>query len=182
MLAYAFSLMDLFTASFLILAFMLISRITSVRQISKTLDLELPIMLVSALSLGVALTKSGAANLLAMGFVEMLSSFGSKGIFIGLFLATTVLTAFVTNVAAVTIAFPIALSIANTLGADPTPFFVGIAFAASGEFMTPMGYQTNLMVFGPGGYKFKDYLKVGTPLNILYALVSIIFILWVYRV
>jgi di/tricarboxylate transporter len=77
--------------------------------------------------------------------------------------------------------FPIAMSLAEQLSLPATPFFVAIAFGASGDFMTPIGYQTNLMVYGPGGYTFKDFVRVGTPLTIIYAVICITFIAWFYN-
>ena len=77
--------------------------------------------------------------------------------------------------------FPIAMSIAEQMDLSYTPFFVGIAFAASGDFMTPIGYQTNLMVYGPGGYTFRDFLKVGFPLTLMYIILCICFISYFYN-
>jgi len=86
----------------------------------------------------------------------------------------------ITNAAAVSIMFPIALELGNQLGQPLTPFFVAIAFAASGDFMTPIGYQTNLMVMGPGNYKFRDYFIIGFPLTLIYSVVVLCFINWYY--
>jgi di/tricarboxylate transporter len=77
--------------------------------------------------------------------------------------------------------FPIAMAVAQQMGLSYTPFFTAIAFAASGNFMTPIGYQTNLMVFGPGGYTFRDFLRVGTPLTIMYSILCIVFISYFYN-
>jgi di/tricarboxylate transporter len=86
----------------------------------------------------------------------------------------------ITNAAAVSIMFPISMEMGNQLGEPLTPFFVAIAFAASGDFMTPIGYQTNLMVMGPGNYKFKDYFKLGFPLTLLFTIISLLFINYYY--
>jgi di/tricarboxylate transporter len=83
------------------------------------------------------------------------------------------ITSFVTNVAAVSVAFPIALSVTQSLNADTTPFFLAIAFAASAAFLTPFGYQTNWLVYGPGGYKPRDFFKVGLPLLVVYSVAVI---------
>jgi di/tricarboxylate transporter len=92
----------------------------------------------------------------------------------------------VTNKAAVAIIFPVALSMAADLGLDPKPFILTVAFGGAASFMTPSGYQTNLMVFGPGGYRFKDFLKVGFPLTLIYMIVTVLglvyqFDLYLYR-
>src|SRR5690606_40839864 len=99
----------------------------------------------------------------------------------GLFVVTIFLTSLVTNPAAVSIMFPIALSMATQANLPATPFFIAIAFAASGDFMTPIGYQTNLMVYGPGGYGFRDFVKVGGPFTLLYTIICIVFISHYYN-
>ena len=91
------------------------------------------------------------------------------------------MTSLITNAAAVSIVFPIAMSMAEQLQLSYTPFFVAIAFAASGDFMTPIGYQTNLMVYGPGGYSFKDFIRVGWIFTLLYIVVCVSFIAYFYK-
>ena len=91
-------------------------------------------------------------------------------------LITTILTEVITNNAAAAVIFPIAMASAQQLHVDPKPFVVAIAISASASFATPIGYQTNMMVYGPGGYRAKDFFKVGVPLNILYMVVSILVI------
>ena len=89
-----------------------------------------------------------------------------------IYLATSLLTQMISNNAAAIIVAPIALSVGDSLGVDSRPFVVAVCFAASAEFMTPMGYQTNLMVYGPGGYRFLDYVRFGAPLNLLFWLLA----------
>lgn len=90
-----------------------------------------------------------------------------------IFIITNIFTELITNNAAAALSFPIALSVANQLNVDPTPFFVVICMAASASFSTPIGYQTNLIVQGVGGYKFMDFVKIGLPLNVISFLISI---------
>jgi di/tricarboxylate transporter len=87
----------------------------------------------------------------------------------------------VTNKAAVAIMFPVALAASKVIGVDPTPFVLAIAFAGSAEFMTPYGYQTNLMVYGPGGYKFKDYIRIGWGLSLVYMIVCVSILSYIYK-
>jgi di/tricarboxylate transporter len=94
----------------------------------------------------------------------------------GLYLLTSVLTALMSNSATGILMLPVALNLAASLGTRPEPFVFAVMFAASASFMTPMGYQTNTFVFGPGGYRFSDFLKVGTPLNVIFWVLSTIFI------
>jgi di/tricarboxylate transporter len=91
----------------------------------------------------------------------------------GIYIITTVLAAYITNKAAVAILFPISLTMAKNLGLDPIPFILTMNYAAAASFITPIGYQTNLMVYGPGKYNFQDFFKVGFPLTILYMLGTI---------
>lgn len=170
----------LFTACLLILLALVVARILNLTEIRRQLDLNLLAVLVCSLALGVALVKSGTADIIATGLLNLISSWGVVPILSVLFIATTILTALITNAAAVSIMFPIAMSLAQLTGESSVPFFVAIAFAASGDFITPIGYQTNLMVYGPGGYMFKDFFKVGLPLTLLYIITCISFITWYY--
>ena len=105
---------------------------------------------------------------------------GKVGVLAGVYFITSILAAFITNKAAVAVMFPISLSAASELNADFMPFILVVAYAAAANFMTPIGYQTNLMIFGPGGYKFKDFFKIGTPLTIIYMIVTIIILSLIY--
>jgi di/tricarboxylate transporter len=97
------------------------------------------------------------------------AGFGTMGVLIALYVVTVILTELVTNNAAAALMFPIALASAGSMGEDPRPFALVLAIAASMAFATPLGYQTNLMVYGPGGYRFSDFLRLGLPLHLLAA-------------
>jgi di/tricarboxylate transporter len=155
--------------------------VLNITDIRRELDLSLLMILVCSLAVGVALEKSGTADLIAQLLIASGKSLGPVAVMASLFLVTIFLTALITNAAAVSIVFPIAMSIAEQMHLDYKPFFVAIAFAASGDFMTPIGYQTNLMVYGPGGYTFRDFLKVGGPLTVLYTVICITFIAYYYN-
>jgi di/tricarboxylate transporter len=181
LLAGITGVLPLFTVTVLILSGLVVLGILNLTEIRRQLDLSLLLILVCSLSIGVALEKSGAATLIATGLITIGESLGPVAVLSALFIVTILLTSLITNAAAVSIVFPIAMSMAHQLDLPYTPFFIAIAFAASGDFMTPIGYQTNLMVYGPGGYTFRDFLKVGTPLTILYALICIAFISYYYN-
>lgn len=149
--------------------------------VKRNVSLDLLMILASALTFGTALVSSGTATYIADAFIQISAGLGSLSIGIGLFLLTLILTSFVTNVAAVSIAFPIALALADQLGISPMPFFMITAFGASACFLTPMGYQTNLMVYGPGGYRFKDFLRAGFPLTLIYGLAVMSYFGWKYQ-
>lgn len=174
--------LPLFHASLAILVMLLIAGILHPAELRRQFDAPLFLVLACSLAVGVALEKSGVAALIASLIISAGEGLGGAGLISLIFLATTLLTSLITNPAAVAMMFPIALSMSEQSGLPTTPFFVAIAFAASGSFMTPFGYQTNLMVYGPGGYTFRDFLRVGVPLTLVYAIVCIAFILTYYEV
>ncbi len=134
-------------------------------------------MLYGLLGLGMAMQSTGTAQWLAAHLVSGTESFVSKGMlpFVLLwlvFLFTSLLTEVLSNNATAVMIVPIVVKIATELGVDSRPFIIAITIAASCAFALPMGYQTHMMVYGPGGYKFSDYLRFGVPLNILCWIVS----------
>jgi len=171
---------DLFVAAFAGILTLYLFKVLNLQTLKKAVDLDLLLILVCSLSLGLALNKSGAASVLVNLLIQMTEGSGVMFALVLLFIMTLILTSLITNAAAVSIMFPIALELGNQLGQPLTPFFVAIAFAASGDFMTPIGYQTNLMVMGPGNYKFRDYFIIGFPLTLIYSVVVLCFINWYY--
>jgi di/tricarboxylate transporter len=97
-----------------------------------------------------------------------------------LLLVTALLTSFVSNVGAVSVTFPVALALGETLPIDSGALYLAIAFASSAAFSTPIGYQTNLMVYGPGGYNYKDFFKMGLPVTLIYLLVVFAMLYWLF--
>lgn len=173
-------IIDLFISATVGILLFFSTKTLKLRDIRAAVDFDLAVLLVASLSIGLALTKSGAAQLLA----EALLSYGGadpRMAILLLFVTTVLITAIITNAAVIAIVFPLALSLANNLHISPTPMFVAIAFATTCDFMTPIGYQCNLMVYGPGNYSFKDFFKVGFPLTILYSAVCLFFIFWYYN-
>lgn len=174
-------LFPLFDVCLVILSALVFAGVLGLAEIRRELDLSLLLILVCSLALGVGLEKSGAADSLAYVLVNMSERFGPVAVLSSLFLVTIALTALITNAAAVSIVFPIAMGVAEQMDLSYTPFFIAIAFAASGDFMTPIGYQTNLMVYGPGGYTFRDFFRVGSPLTVMYTILCIVFISYFYN-
>lgn len=172
----------LFLGLLLIATVLVFSNMLSIAEIKRQLDVSLLVILAASLTFSKALIDTGAAEKIAQGFISVFSGGGSVGLLIGMFILTLVLTSFVTHVAAVSIVFPITYALCHGLGIDPVPFYVAIAFAASASFHSPFSYQTNLMVLGPGNYRFKDFLKAGFPLTFLYSVICIVFIIFYYKI
>lgn len=154
--------------------------ITTPRKVEKAMDFQLGLIIAMALALGSAMTKTGVAENMAQIIIEIFKPFGTWSLLAGIYLITTILAAFITNVASVAIIFPISLTLANDLNLPYLPFILIVSFAAAANFMTPIGYQTNTMVYGSGGYKFRDYLKIGTPLSILYMIITVSILSFTY--
>ncbi len=129
------------------------------------IDFDVVVVIAAAFGLGAAMEVTGLAQLLSASIVEPFSGLGPLGILFAVTLATALFTELITNNAAAVLLFPIATAAAAGAGLDPRPF--AIAVAASASFLTPIGYQTNMMVYGPGGYRFTDYAWLGLPLNLL---------------
>lgn len=148
----------------------------SPKKYTKFISWDVLITIACAFAISKAMINSGFADLIAGYCIGLTDSFGPHALLALIFLITNLCTELITNNAAAALSFPIALAVANKLGVDPTPFFVVICMAASASFSTPIGYQTNLIVQGVGGYKFTDFVKIGLPLNIIVFILSIILI------
>tara|TARA_R110002049_G_scaffold7808_5_gene44090 strand:- start:1671 stop:3443 length:1773 start_codon:yes stop_codon:yes gene_type:complete len=151
---------------------MLVTRCTSTASARGSIDWSVLVMIGASLGLGNALEISGAASAIAASGLALVGDNPWLALLV-IYALTTVLTEVVTNNAAAVLMFPIAQSAAESLGVSLWPFIVCLMMAASASFATPIGYQTNLMVYGPGGYRFSDYLRIGVPLNILLGLVTV---------
>ncbi len=143
------------------------------KRYTKYISWDILVTIACAFAISKAIYNSGAAPMIARYIISMTDTLGPYGLLAVLFVITNVFTELITNNAAAALSFPIALSVANELGVDPMPFFVVICIAASTSFCTPIGYQTNLIVQGVGGYKFTDFVKVGLPLNIIAFVLSV---------
>ncbi len=168
-----FGWLDMLNAATLAALLMIITGCCSFQQGLRAIDWSVLLVVAAALGIGKALEVTGAAALLAGGVLGFAgdSPWLALAIVYGV---TTILTEVITNNAAAAVVFPIALSLAQTLGVSFIPFVVSIMIAASASFSTPIGYQTNLMVYGPGGYKFTDFMRVGIPFNLTFWLLTVL--------
>ena len=182
---FRFIKLDMFFFACVVTIIMAWTRMFSPRKYTKYFSWDVLITIACAFAISTAMTKSGFADFVAGYIIRLTDAVGGTdyGIYVilaALFLITNVFTELITNTAAAALAFPLALSVSEKLGANPMPFVVCICFAASSAFSTPIGYQTNLIVQGIGGYKFTDFVKVGLPMNIIVFLLSVILIPIVY--
>ncbi len=171
----SFEVLNILTAALLAVGAMLITKCVNSNTARRSLELQVLIVIGASFGIGKALELTGAAQVIAESFLSIV---GDNPIFVlaGVYFLTMVMTEMITNNAAAIIMFPIAFATANSLGLNFMPFAIAITMAASASFSTPIGYQTNLMVYGPGGYKFNDYFKIGIPLNLMMWIISIIII------
>ncbi len=163
----AFGLVPIAVGAVAGVAAMLVTRCLDWAQLREALDRKLIMVIVAALGLGQALFVTGATDWLASWFVFTVGDLPVPLVLAGLMLAWALLTELVTNNAAAVIGTPIAIAIAQQLGVDPVPFVLAVLFAANMSYLTPMGYQTNLLVLSAGGYRFTDFFRIGIPLQLL---------------
>jgi di/tricarboxylate transporter len=137
------------------------------REARDAVDVNVVLMIGGAFGLGEAVSRSGLADVVADQLMNGFGWAGALGAAVGVVIVTMVLTELITNAAAVVLVYPIALDIAERTTLDPRTLVIGAAVAGSASFLTPVGYQTNMMVYGPGGYRFTDYLRLGIPLSLI---------------
>lgn len=164
--------MRLLNAALLTAGLMVITRCCSAHQARNSVEWRVLLTIGAALGIGKTLDSTGAAAVIAQGMLDSLEWLGPRGVLVGIYLAGMVFNMMISAVGAAAIVFPIAKAAADSLGMDFTPFAVTLMVAASGSYATPI-YQTNLMVFSAGGYKFSDYIRVGLPLNLLIMIVVV---------
>ncbi|WP_299944334.1 SLC13 family permease [uncultured Ruegeria sp.] len=158
--------------SVLAVAVVLLTRCIDADEAFSFVEGRLLALIFSMLAIGAALDKSGAVTLIVEAVAPALGMLPPFLIIWAVYLLTSVLTELVSNNAVAVVVTPIAISLAQAVGIDPRPLVVAVMVAASASFATPIGYQTNMMVYGPGGYKFTDFLKVGVPLNLTVGLLA----------
>ncbi|MEJ2541806.1 MAG: SLC13 family permease [Gemmatimonadota bacterium] len=159
---------------------MVAMKLVTPAEARKAVDWSVLIVIGAAIGLGHALEVTGAAVWLGKGIVALGAPLGAMGILAAALLACMFFTLTITNTAAVALIFPVVLSAATSQGLDPRPFIIAITVGASLAFATPLGYQTNIMVYGPGGYRFSDFVRVGLPLQLLLAVLSLFLIPFIW--
>jgi di/tricarboxylate transporter len=167
-------LLPILEASLVGAVLLVATRTISARTARDSVEIDVLIVIAASFGLGAAIERSGLAAVLGREIVELSSGLGWRWSLLGIVLATVVLTEFISNNAAAALMFPIAMATAREVGADPRAFAIAVAVSASNSFLTPIGYQTNTMVYGPGGYRFSDYARLGAPLTIASVLVVVL--------
>jgi len=176
----AFGVAPIFMLSVLAVALVLIARCIDAEEAFSFVDGRLLALIFSMLAIGAALEASGAVKLIVDAVAPMLGNMPPFLIIWAIYLLTSVLTELVSNNAVAVVVTPIAIGLADALGVDARPLVVAVMVAASASFATPIGYQTNMLVYGPGGYRFTDFMRVGIPLNLSVGLLASVIIpfLW----
>ncbi len=171
-----FDVLSMLNAALIGAAAMVLTGCCSINQAHKSLDITVILTIAASFALGMALAKTGVAEFIAVHVVEW-SHGDALLILILTYLCVSVFTELITNNAAAIIMLPIVLQITGAAGLNAEPYIMALMIGASASFATPLGYQTNLMVYGPGGYKFSDFVKVGVPMNIIIAAATV-FVIW----
>jgi di/tricarboxylate transporter len=159
-------LLPILHASLIAAILLVATRTLSAQAARDSVEIEVLVVIAASFGLGAAIESSGLAAVLGGAIVDVFDGLGWRGVLLGIVLATVVLTEFISNNAAAALMFPIAMATARGVDADPRAFAIAVAISASLSFLTPIGYQTNTMVYGPAGYRFGDYWRLGLPLTI----------------
>ena len=176
----AFNVLPILITALLGCLAMILTRTLRLEEAYDAINWQVIFLLAGILPLGIAMQTSGAAGFIAERAVGLVGDMGPVAVLAVIYLMTSVMTDTMSNAAAAVLLAPIAISTAEQIGVDPRPFLMAITFAASTGFSTPVGYQTNTMIYNAGGYKYTDFLRTGVPLSILFWILSVIFIprLW----
>ncbi|MDX1584053.1 MAG: SLC13 family permease [Thermoanaerobaculia bacterium] len=166
-LVAAFEIVPIVVSALLGVVAMFVTGCVRPDEAYEDIDWMVLVLLGALIPLGIAMQKSGAADLIASQFLIATSWLGPYGALAAFYILTSLLTEVISNNAAAVVLTPIAISAGTALGVSAMPFVIAVMFAASNSFMTPVGYQTNTFIYGPGGYRFSDFLRVGAPLNVV---------------
>jgi len=173
-------MMSMLKAAMVAAGLMILSRCMTGSNARRAVDWQVLVVIAASFGLGQALHQTGAADYLASQIVSLAGGGHPLLALAMVYFATALLTAMITNNAAAVLMFPVVLSMATTLGVSYMPFVIVLMVAASTSFATPIGYQTNLMVLGPGGYHFSDYVRMGLPLTILVGCICLLVVPYVW--
>lgn len=165
--AASFGLADIMVCALAAVFAMIVTGCLQMRDAYRTIQGNVLMLIVGTIALGAAMEKTGASRYYADAFLSLFAGSGPGPILGAMLLLTSVSTQLLSNNATAVLILPIAISTALSLNVDPRPFIIAVCFGASACYATPIGYQTNLLVYGPGGYRFSDYLKLGIPLNLM---------------
>ena len=154
---------------------MILAKCTRASETRSSIDWQVLIVIGASIALGLAIEKTGAAATLANIFIDLVGQSPRSSLAL-LFFLTAGFSALISNVAAAVLLFPVALAISNSLEINMLPLAITLMIAASASFSTPIGYQTNLMVYGPGKYRFVDFMKMGIPLTVLVGLITVLLV------
>lgn len=170
--ANAIGVLSILEAAFISAGGLIATRCITSAKARRSIDLNVLVVIAASFAIGAAMTKTGAASVIGNGLTlgGQIGPWASLALVYGV---TVLFTESITNNAAAVLMFPVAMAVADHQGVSFLPFAIAVMFAASASFMTPLGYQTNLMVFGPGGYRFVDYIKIGFPISLLVGGLSI---------
>ncbi|RKZ03420.1 SLC13 family permease [Candidatus Fermentibacteria bacterium] len=169
-----FGVVPMFNSLLALVAVFLVLGIVSSSELKQMVNINLLVIAAFALAVGRAVQVTGLGELLASFVVNWFEPLGVVGVLAAVYLTTNILAELITTTAAATIVFPFAAASASALGIDGTPFYLAVAYGAAANFITPVGYQTNLMIYGPGGYRMTDFLKAGLPLKLICAVIAIL--------
>jgi di/tricarboxylate transporter len=172
----AFNVVPLLTAALIGAIGMILGRCLTLEEAYQAIDWKVIFLFGGMLPLGMALFQTGAASWLANSVLKSVVDLGPLAVLAALYLLTAILTELISSVAAAILLAPVAIALASMLGVDPRPFLLAITFAASTSFSTPIGYQTNTMIYAPGGYRFLDFARIGAPLNLLFWAIAVLLI------
>jgi di/tricarboxylate transporter len=155
---------------------MILTGALTTQEAYEDMDWSVVVLLAAIIPLGLAMRDTGTADWVAQGLVGFVKPLGPYGVLAAIYVVGVLLTSVISNAAAALVLVPVAIATGAELGVSPMPFIIAVMFAASSSFITPIGYQTNTFIYGPGGYRFGDFLRVGAPLNVLLAVASTIVI------
>jgi len=169
----ATGIMGIMEAAILGAVAMIVSRRLKIQEAYKSINWTVIFLVAAILPVGTAMQNTGLADRIGHAIVLAGDRLGPLAVLSIIYLATSLLTEIMSNNTTVVLMVPIAASVAAEMGVEPMPFLMGVAFAGSASFLTPMGYNTNAMVYAPGGYRFMDYIRLGWPLKLAFWIITV---------